>query len=107
VPIYLDDGEELQQRTLRRLAAMPWKLWGPSPAPAPPASSPTLSAVDAALARTVHRCRTCEYSRVGDDGERECRRHTPQVITIGAGDGYATVWPRVGDFDWCGEYRQQ
>lgn len=48
-------------------------------------------------------CGTCKFSDVGIDLEEQvarfCRRFPPHA------QGDRTMWTRVEEFDWCGEYQ--
>lgn len=55
-------------------------------------------------------CSTCEFSSptfLDDQPEPvlECRRFPPTLLSHGDFDGLTQAWPRVGETDWCGEYR--
>lgn len=69
----------------------------PPPAPAPPIG-----------------CGSCRFHDVDGEGQGYCRRHPPMAYLERYVDNLdhersqvVSVWPEVGDRDWCGEYERK
>lgn len=55
-------------------------------------------------------CGTCRFFARHDSEQGACRRRGPSVISVTQEDEAGTstvsmsVWPMIGEKDWCGEY---
>lgn len=56
-------------------------------------------------------CRRCRFFATwgGEAGEGECRRlpPTPLPADRGAVEAGSGIWPIVGGWEWCGEFRER
>lgn len=51
-------------------------------------------------------CATCQFFALEEDGSEvrgDCRRHAP-LVTGGMMSSVETVWPQVGETQWCGDH---
>ncbi len=54
------------------------------------------------------KCESCRfYKPASPIASGQCRRRSKQVVLATSGGVYDSVWPEVGESDWCGEYEPE
>ncbi|MCF3649299.1 hypothetical protein [Synoicihabitans lomoniglobus] len=51
-------------------------------------------------------CATCTHFKAAADGNGECHRRAPQIVTFQVDENvkFESRFPAVAATDWCGEY---